>query len=92
MNVWEETWEPTPTGVDVLTQKREYVATFASDMLTPAETERARACLGAAAPEMYRLLVEAEWGNGGACPWCSGRGEHGAGCRWVAAIKKARRP
>lgn len=87
MKPWEETWEATPYGVDVLTQRREHVATFASDMLTPAETERARACLGATAPEMYRLLAEAEWSGGArtiddasfdaTCAWC-GAGAHRA--------------
>ncbi len=61
----------------------------------------ARARLAACAPEMARLLLEAEWACVHECPWCEagnvyvdendtiGHGSHAADCRWLLLMQKA---
>lgn len=107
--VWEETWEADNSASShsgVFIQFRNGVGgrVLAETFNTPRFTGYAepgvmldRAKLAAAAPEMARLLLEAQWasfGNYGscsACPWCASENNprHEPDCELVAVLKKA---
>lgn len=110
MKPWEETWEAGRYGDDgpvvgVFDSEGTGVAT--TNVLdrggSPRTGSEDRARLAACAPEMARLLLEAEWKGGftypydtgttSCCPWCDAEGdntrEHKPGCAWLALMKKA---
>lgn len=88
MKPWEETWHLASDGEvedQIVANESGWVARFFRWVTEPAEVVCARARLAACAPEMARLLLEAEFAQhpygepeNGYCPWCEGRSEPGA--------------